>query len=34
LKTCFEEDLLDGSCGSNHLPHLHYHLREILQILR
>jgi hypothetical protein len=26
--------LLGEECGSDHLPHLHYHLREIFHILR
>jgi hypothetical protein len=33
-KTGLSKGLLGKGCGSNHLPHLHYHLREIPQVLK
>ncbi len=34
LEICLPEGLLSKGCGFDHLPHLHYQLKEILKILR
>ncbi len=33
-KTSLSKGLLNKGCNSNHQPHLQYHLKEILQILK
>jgi hypothetical protein len=34
LEISLLEGLLSEGCSSDHLPHLHYHLREIFKILK